>query len=206
MRQLLLQLRRGEIRMPTNFRIALLLVVFSGWLFGSPDVLAQSADKLEIGANYIYTKTNAPPGGCGCFSLSGGAAGVGYNFRDNLALIGELSGSQASNIEGTTGSLTLTSFLGGLRYSRHHNQLAPFGQVLLGLAHASGELTPNSSGLAGSDNGFALTAGGGLDLKLSHHFSLRVVQADYFLTHFNNSLNHRQNNFRIGAGMVFRFR
>jgi outer membrane immunogenic protein len=193
--------------MPKNLRIALLLVVvFFRCLVGAPSAVAQSAGKLEIGANDIYTRTNAPPGGCGCFSLNGGAGWVGYNFRGNLAVIGELSGSRASNIEGTTGSLTLTSFLGGLRYSRHHNQLAPFGQVLLGVAHASGDLTPNSSGLAGSDNGFALTAGGGLDVKLSHHFSLRVVQADYFLTHFNNSLNNRQNNFRIGAGMVFRFR
>jgi hypothetical protein len=37
-------------------------------------------------------------------------------------------------------------------------------------------------------------------------FSLRVVQADYFLTRFNNSLNDLQNNFRIGAGIVFQFR
>jgi peptidoglycan-associated lipoprotein len=192
--------------MPKNFRIALLLIAFSGWLVSSPEALAESAGNLEIGANYIYTRTNAPPGGCGCFSLNGGAGWVGYNFRGNLALIGEVSGSHASDIEGTTASLTLSSFLGGLRYSRHHNRLAPFGQVLLGGAHASGELTPGSSGLAGSGNGFAMTAGGGLDVKLSHHFSLRVVQADYFLTRFNNSANDLQNNFRIGAGIVFRFR
>ena len=72
--------------------------------------------------------------------------------------------------------------------------------------HASGQLTPNSSGLAGSGNGFAMTAGGGLDVTLSHHFSLRAVQADYFLTRFSNSGNDRQNNFRIGAGIVYRFR
>jgi outer membrane immunogenic protein len=192
--------------MPKNFRIALLLLVFSGCLVSAPEALAQSDDNLEIGANYIYIRTNAPPAGCGCFSLNGGAAWVGYNFRGNLALIGEVSGSGASNIEGTTGSLKLTSFLAGLRYSRHHSRLAPFGQVLLGGAHASGELTPNSSGLAGSETAFAMTAGGGLDVKLSHHLSLRVVQADYFLTHFNNSLNNRQNDFRIGAGLVFRFR
>ncbi len=192
--------------MPKNFRIALLLVAISGCLVSAPEAVAQSAGNLEIGANYIYTGTNAPPGGCGCFSLHGGAGWVGYNFKGNLALIGEVSGSDASNIEGTTGSLTLTSFLGGLRYSRHHDRLAPFGQVLLGGSHASGELTPNSTGLAGSDNGFAMTAGGGLDVKLSHHLSLRAVQADYFLTRFNNSLNDRQNNFRIGAGIVFRFR
>ena len=206
MKRLLLQLRRGQIRMPKNSRIALLLIAFSGCLASSPEALTQSAANLEIGANYIYTRTNAPPGGCGCFSLKGGAGWVGYNLRDNLAVIGEVSASHASNIEGTTASLTLTSFLGGLRYSRRHNRFAPFGQVLLGGGHASGQLTPNSSGLAGSGNGFAMTAGGGLDVKLSPHFSVRVVQADYFLTHFKNSANDQQNNFRIGAGIVFHFR
>ncbi|HSZ03498.1 MAG TPA: outer membrane beta-barrel protein [Terriglobales bacterium] len=192
--------------MPKNIRIALLLIASSGWMVSAHKALAQSAGNLEFGANYIYTRTNAPPGDCGCFSLNGGAGWVGYNFMTNLALVGEVSGSHASNIEGTTGSLTLTSFLGGLRYSRHHNRFAPFGQVLLGGAHASGQLTPNSSGLAGSGNGFAMTAGGGLDVTLSHHFSLRAVQADYFLTRFSNSGNDRQNNFRIGAGIVYRFR
>jgi outer membrane immunogenic protein len=206
MRRLLLRLRRGQISVPKTSRIVLLLIASSGWLASAPGASAQSAGNLEIGANYIYTRTNAPPGGCGCFSLNGGAGWIGFNFRRNLALIGEVSGSHASNIEGTTAGLTLTSFLGGLRYSRHHNRLAPFGQVLLGGAHASGELTPNSSGLAGSENGFAMTAGGGLDVALSHHFSLRAVQADYFLTRFTNSANDQQNNFRIGAGIVFRFR
>jgi len=206
MRRLLLHLRRGQIRVSKTFRVVLLLIAFSGWLVSAPEASAQSAGNLEIGANYIYTRSNAPPGDCGCFSLNGGAGWVGYNFMTNLALFGEVSGSHASNVEGTTGSLTLTSFLGGLRYSRHHNRLAPFGQVLLGGAHASGELTPNASGLAGSENGFAMTAGGGLDVTLSHHFSLRAVQADYFLTRFQNSGNDSQNNFRIGAGIVFHFR
>ncbi len=91
--------------MPKNFRIALLLVVFSGCLVSATAAVAQSAGKLEIGANYIYTRTNAPPQGCGCFSLNGGSAWGGYNFSGNLALVGEVSGSDASNIEGTTEAL-----------------------------------------------------------------------------------------------------
>jgi hypothetical protein len=34
---------------------------------------------------------------------------------------------------------------------------------------------------------------------------LRAIQADYYLTHFDNGVNTRQNNFRIGVGLVIRF-
>jgi hypothetical protein len=50
-----------------------------------------------------------------------------------------------------------------------------------------------------------MTAGGGIGVKISKHFSIRPVQAEYFLTKIPDGLNNRQNNFRFGAGIVFRF-
>jgi hypothetical protein len=50
-----------------------------------------------------------------------------------------------------------------------------------------------------------MTAGGGIDFKVSKHVSVRPVQADYFLTKIPDGLNNRQNNFRFSAGVVFRF-
>jgi hypothetical protein len=50
-----------------------------------------------------------------------------------------------------------------------------------------------------------MTAGGGIDVKISKHFSIRPVQAEYFLTKIPDGLSNRQNNFRFGAGIVFRF-
>jgi hypothetical protein len=49
------------------------------------------------------------------------------------------------------------------------------------------------------------TAGGGIDVKISKHFSIRPVQAAYCLAKIPDGLNNRQNNFRSGAGIVFRF-
>jgi hypothetical protein len=48
-----------------------------------------------------------------------------------------------------------------------------------------------------------MTAGGGLDYKISQHFAIRPVQAEYFLTKFPDGASDRQNNFRFGAGVVF---
>ncbi len=161
------------------------------------------AQSLDIGANYNYVHTNAPPGGCGCFGLNGGSAWVGVNLTHSLGVVGEVASQHGSD---SSGDLMLTSYLAGPRYTVHgFDRFKPFGQVLFGGAHASGSLAPGSANISGSPNAFAMTAGGGLDIGLTEHVMLRAIQADYYLTHFDNGVNTRQNNFRIGVGLVIRF-
>jgi outer membrane immunogenic protein len=188
------------------FRAAILAICIGLLASSTPKTFAQTFERMELGANYNYVRTNAPPGGCGCFSMSGGSGWFGYNFARSLALVGEVGSQRASNIDGTAADLTLTSFLGGPRYTLHPSKrIVPFAQLLLGGAHASGALTPGTSGAAGSANSFAMTAGGGVDVKLASHIALRAFQVDYYLTRFDNRVNSEQNNFRISAGIVFRF-
>ena len=60
------------------FRGAMLLVVGFGLLaLNTPRTSAQTFARIELGANYNYARTNAPPGGCGCFSLNGGSGWFG---------------------------------------------------------------------------------------------------------------------------------
>ncbi|HUY12428.1 MAG TPA: hypothetical protein VMX16_02205 [Terriglobia bacterium] len=47
---------------------------------------------------------------------------------------------------------------------------------------------------------FAGVVGGGLDVKLTRHISVRVIQADYLFTNFSGG---HQNDTRISAGVVF---
>jgi len=46
---------------------------------------------------------------------------------------------------------------------------------------------------------------GGLDIGLTRHIALRVFEADYYLTRFDNGVNDHQNNLRIAAGVIIRF-
>lgn len=116
------------------------------------------------------------------------------------------SAARASDISGSSEDLTLTSYLFGPRFSWHRSEhFAPFGQVLLGGAHASGSFASDSSGFAGSSNAFALIAGGGLDIAFTRHFAIRALEADYYRTQFANGSNDRQNNLRLSAGVFFRF-
>lgn len=58
--------------------------------------------------------------------------------------------------------------------------------------------------LTGTENNFAMAAGGGIDFKLSRHVSVRPIQAEYFMTKIPDGLNNRLDNLRIGAGIVLR--
>jgi outer membrane protein OmpA-like peptidoglycan-associated protein len=53
-----------------------------------------------------------------------------------------------------------------------------------------------------------MTAGGGLDVKVHHHFAIRVIQAEYLLTNFDDLTTGKkatQNDMRLSSGIVFRF-
>jgi outer membrane immunogenic protein len=168
--------------------------------------VAQNGSLMDAGVDYNYVRTNLPAGGCGCFGLNGGSGWVAFNLNRSLGIVGEIASQDASNISGTGADLTLTSFLAGLRYRwPHRRRLAPFGQVLVGEAHAGGSLAPGSSGLPGSANAFAMTAGAGVDINLTRRFALRPFEADYYMTRFENGVNDHQNNLRIAIGIIIRF-
>jgi hypothetical protein len=89
------------------------------------------------------------------------------------------------------------SYLFGPRINlRGYGKLTPFAQVLFGGARSI-DISPL--------NAFAMVAGGGVEYKVSEHFAIRPVQAEYFLTKFADGATNRQNNFRYSAGIVFRF-
>jgi outer membrane immunogenic protein len=180
-----------------------LLVAVVG--FSTLTAVPAVAQSIDAGVNYTYVHTNAPPAGCGCFALNGGSAWLSLNVSHSFSLVGEIA-SQHGRDSGTNGDLTLISFMVGPRYSiKRWGHFVPFGEILAGVAHASGSLAPGSADIGGSSNSFAMAAGGGLDVNVSEHFTVRAIQGDYFLTQFENGSNDRQNNFRLGFGLIFKF-
>jgi len=167
---------------------------------------AQVLSRAEVALTYTYVHTNAPPSDCGCFSMNGGSASAALHLTHGLAAVGDFGVVHTGNVDSTGLDLTLTSYLFGPRFTFHAPliPLVPFAQVLVGGVHASGGLTPTNSGAAAS-NAFAATVGGGIDLKLTHHLTLRPIQAEYFVTKLPNGVNDHQNNLRINSGIVIRF-
>ncbi|MGA2632600.1 MAG: outer membrane beta-barrel protein [Terracidiphilus sp.] len=161
----------------------------------------------DVALTYNWERTNAQPGDCGCIGLNGGGISGSWNVRPRLAAVAEISGEHAGNVSPTGDSLTLTSYLAGARYrvpqpwQRGPHAPQPFVQLLLGAGHAGG-------GIAGAGDGtfaFVTRMGGGIDVPVRPHFAVRIIQIDYDLTTYQNSVNDHQNDLVLGAGVVFRW-
>jgi len=173
--------------------------------------------KFEVAGLFQYV--NFMPGNTNNFNNYGATGSFTYNANKWLGLTGEVGGYHFSrtvygppvdNGDGTVSypSSSVTggwqTYLFGPRINfRHFDHFVPFGEVLFGAAHAGPQLTGTSS-----QSSFALAAGGGVDVILMKNLAWRFFEADYLMTNFTGSLvaaDGRQNNFRIGSGIVLRW-
>ena len=201
-----------RLRIKTNFALLLTLAAVSALHAqdtGKPAATDPKPYRMELEAGYTYAHSNAPPGGCGCFSLNGANATFAWPVMPGrFALVGDFTITHGSTVSTTGNSLTLSTYTAGGRYLPRlsHSPVQPFGQALVGLAHAGGTLVQGANpGAVNAGAAFAANIGGGADLKATPRFSIRLIEADYLLTTFNNGSNNHQNNLRIGAGVVVHF-
>ena len=186
-----------------------ILAVAATALTAAPSAKAQDAPKWEVFGGYTYMHSNIVVSGT-TFNMNGGSGSVAYQLTDWFSLVGEFAVTHQGAVAAKPFSLTVTTYEFGPRVSwRNHTHLTPYGQVLFGGGHAGGSLYTSSlgAGLAplGSSNDFNFTAGGGVDWKLNHGFSVRLAQAEYLHTQFANAVNNSQSNFRLSTGVVFTF-
>ena len=164
-----------------------------GFLLLAATASAQDTPKAELSLGYSYFRITEGAAGS---NFNGASLSVAGNFNSWLGIVGDTGGYWTKE-SGITGRVFTYTF--GPRISfRSNSRVTPFAQVLVGGARVS----VTGGGGGGALNSFALGAGGGLDIKASEHIAIRVVQAEYFFTHFAGS---RQNNARVSAGIVFRF-
>jgi outer membrane immunogenic protein len=162
--------------------------------------------RLELCGGYYYVRFNINANLAGVppsqnFNANGGGAQLEYNANRWLGIVGDMAGYGAtSTVNGALVGGALTYLLGPRVNFRMH-KITPFAQALFG-----GIATTSGIGISGDQNNFAMTVGGGVDFKVSQYVSIRPVQAEYFMTRLPNGLNDRENNFRIGAGVVLRIR
>jgi hypothetical protein len=153
--------------------------------------------------------------------LNGGSTSLALNFNRYFGIVGDFGGFNDTRLLLTGGSAsandqidkgTVFTYMGGPRLSfRKYDRVTPFVQVLAGGVHASEITLSGCTGnctLLPSANAFALTAGGGLDIRIHHRIALRLIQAEYLMTRFNDlntGSSATQNDMRLSTGLVFRF-
>jgi hypothetical protein len=180
--------------------------------------LAASADempRMETFLGYTYVRANSA-GSLPAFSTNGGGGQFAYNFNTWLGAVADVGAVHSGDIGGAAIDNTTLNFLFGPRLSLRHPHFRPYFQVLWGGAYlAASSPAPAVVGIpegqpiiARSQTAFAMTAGGGLDIKLNKHVSFRPIAVDYYLTRFQNfraQNDNSQNNVRYTTGFNFTF-
>jgi len=162
------------------------------------------APRYELAGMYQYVNF-APGNPFANFNNHGATGSFTFNPSSWLGLTAEF-GSYAfkRTVSGSSQSGEFNSYLFGPRLSwRHFDHLIPFGEFLVGGAHGNPQLIG-----ASGQSAFALAAGGGVDVALLKNLVWRFAQVDYLMTNFAGPAvgpTGRQNNFRAGTGVVFRW-
>jgi len=189
--------------------------VFSDWSNNpwNRHAWGQLTPRFEVAGMFSYI--NFCPCAFRNFNELGATGSFAYNVNKWLGIVGEVGGyrfdrqilvlNTATNTASTvTISGNMQTYLFGPRLNlRRFDHFVPFGEVLFGAAHGSSQLTGDVS-----QGAFALAVGGGVDVVLTRYLAWRFVQADYLMTNFSGSLlsaSARQNNFRVGTGLVLRW-
>jgi hypothetical protein len=123
--------------------------------------------------------------------------------------VADVSGLHTANAGNSSGvGLDLVTATFGPRYtwSSPRGRYAVFGQVLAGEGNGFHSVFPGPSGANDSADGLAVYIGGGLNLQLKHRFAVRAIEANWLRTQMPNATTNVQNNLRLGAGLIYRFK
>jgi hypothetical protein len=188
--------------------------VFSDWSNNpwNRHAWGQLTPKFEVAGMFSYINF-APGTSFRNFNQLGATGSFAYNVNRWLGLVAEVGGyhfdrqvflDPTNPQTQTTISGNMQTYLFGPRLNwRRFDHFVPFGEVLFGAAHGSSQVTGDNS-----QGAFAMAIGGGVDVVLTRYLTWRFFQADYLMTNFSGSLlgpSGRQNNFRIGTGVVLRW-
>ena len=174
--------------------------------FALPAKAQDVTPRFEAYGGYYYTRFNVNANVPGIapsatYNGNGGGGQLEYNINRWLGAVTDLGGFIATSSGNGAFAGAGFTYLFGPRVNFRRGKIAPFAQALFGGVRTTDGIAQST----GTENNFAMTAGGGIDCKVSKHVSVRPIQAEYFMTKIPDGLNNRQNDFRFGAGVVFRF-
>jgi opacity protein-like surface antigen len=164
---------------------------------------------VEVGLDYSLVHTTSAPGGSQITS-NGGSGYAVYNLNRFIGLVADFGAYHNGSVHGSFDSDTTFTYLFGPRFSlRRWSRITPYTQFLFGGARTSADfVNPGGTAFSSDENSFALAAGGGVDVALTHHIAIKPIQVEYLMTQASNFAGNRgdvQNGFRYSAGVVLRF-
>ena len=152
--------------------------------------LAQQEPKVEVFGGYSNLTANL---NASSFNMNG----VNFSVAENLNswFGGALDFSSHFGTENGLRINTLSMTYGPVFSYRKNKHIVPFGHGLLGAVRGG----PDYLNISKPEIRFGVYVGGGVDVKVTPHIALRLIQADYLMTRFSSV---RQDNIRLSAGIV----
>ena len=165
-----------------------LVLVFAG----ASRAQSQDFPKWDFTAAYTLNRFETPPPQTR-HNFNGFTGAIGWNFRRYAAVEGDIT-TTTKSFGGV--SHTLTTYIGGLRFTKRNRVAQPFAHVMVGGGHLTG--------FGSSTNGWAGKFGGGLDVVAGKHVAVRVFQVDYYRYHGHVAVGtQRLNNAAFTFGVRF---
>ena len=184
----------------------------------------------EAFLGYNFVRFNPNSGYAPSFNANGGSGQIIYNFNKWVGGVFDMGAVTKGTLNQINVDSTVMNFVAGPRFTWfNHSRFLPYANVMFGGAYSTfsapvavpagvplpgpfivlnPNLDPFSARVVTSHTGFAMMAGGGLDIKLSKHIAFRPIGADYYLTRLSSNLTGgvtNRNNFRYSAGVTFLF-
>ena len=172
------------------------MVVMLSWV----PLHAQETPGTEIFGGFSMLSIGAPQGLEGDRENAyGWQSSAAFNLNRNFGLVADFGGQYKTlSEEGTDVSLKGHEFLFGPRFTARSERATPFVHFLFGGARGSASVDSVSV----SKTVFAMAIGGGLDVNVSDHVALRVIQVDW--VPIRPEGQWFRNVTRFGFGIVFK--
>jgi peptidoglycan-associated lipoprotein len=181
--------------------LVLLIAVVATGAVAQAQSAAPQRDGVSLALSYDALGSNIT--NTNRFWMQGGAAELTGSFFHGFGATASVLGLHTANSGGGVPvNLVVATF--GPSYSYRRRHLSVFAHGLVGEADGFAGVYPQAGGAISSASSLAVQAGGGVDVGLSRHLAVRVVQADYVRTQLPNSLTNVQNSLRLGVGIVIR--
>jgi outer membrane protein OmpA-like peptidoglycan-associated protein/opacity protein-like surface antigen len=177
--------------------------------------------RFELFVGYSYIGATPRSNRNRIVGLHGGSESLAFNLNKYFGIVADLGAFESDHL--TLGGVPPINvhadggafgYMFGPRLSFRSGRITPFAQYLLGGLYATRVKLPGCTGGAActalpSENAFAMTAGGGVDVTLTRHIAWRAFQAEYMFTRFRDPISStgqtvRQNDVRLSTGIVFR--
>jgi len=142
-------------------------------------------------------------------SFHGIGVSIAGNISSSFGIVGDFSYNRKdiTDVVGFDSNANVTLFLFGPRFTARGDSVDGFVHALIGGARQ--RVTVEDFDFDVSETDLALGFGGGVDIKASERFAIRLFQLDYIPIHaedpFEVDSKRWTHNFRFQIGAVFRF-